>query len=642
MVGRTVELDGRPYAVVGVMPRDFENVTAPDARAWTLLQYDPTAASFDSREWGHHLDMIGRLRAGASLDDARAETDRIARTPGPAFPRPEWAALDNGVPVRLLRDAATADARPTMWIFLGSVALLVLVTCANLTLLLLARGARRRGEFAMRGALGADRVRLARYLLTESLILSTAGGVLGFILAQVGVSVLLALGPALPRLQGIALDGTALVFTLTLTTLVGVVFGLAPGLHRSAAHPQALREAGRGSARRGRRTRRALVVAQVAMATVLLVGTGLLVRSTHRLFSQPLGFDADGVVVVQVYGTGLASGDANIHGFFDRALDAVRAVPGVAYVAETSQFPLSGDNDVYGVTPADGVSAEGAVGNAFRYAVSPGYLETLGVRVRRGRSLDADDVAGAPGAVVVSEGLARRLWGDGDPIGRTVQVGPPRPDPFTVVGVVDAVPQSALGAGDEGAFYVTAHQWHWADRVRWMVVRAEGDPLALVPAIRQAVWSVDGNQPVVRAQTARALVAASEGRRRFVLLVMSAFAAAATALAVLGLYGVVSGMVLERTPEMGVRAALGAPRESIVGMVLRQGVGLTAVGVGVGALGAMAAGGTLATLLFQVSPADPVTYVAVAALLLLAAGAASFVPAARAARVDPVRALKTD
>jgi predicted permease len=643
VVGRTVELDGRSHAVVGVMPRDFENVTAPGARAWTLLQYDPTAASFDTREWGHHLDLLGRLRAGSSLDDARRGMDRIAASPGPAFPRPEWAALGHGVPVRLLRDAATATARPTVWIFTGAVALLLLVTCANLTLLLLARGARRRGEFAMRGALGAGRLRLARYLVTESLILTTAGGVVGFAVAELGVSALVALGPAsLPRLQDVGLDGAALLFTLTLTTVVGVAFGLAPGLHRSAAHPQALREAGRGAARRGRTTRQALVVAQVAMATVLLVGSGLILRSTQRIFSQPIGFEADGLVVVQVYGTGLASGDAVVHGFFDRALDAVRAVPGVASAAETSQFPLSGDADVYGVTAADGIRTEGSGGSAFRYAVTPGYLETMGMGIQRGRALDRDDGAGAPGAVVVSRRLALRLFGGEDPIGRTIQAGAPRPDPYTIVGVVDDVPQSALGAQDTDAFYVSAHQWHWADRVRWMVVRAEGDPLTLVPAIRQAVWSVDGNQPVVRAQTARTLVADSETRRRFVLLVLSAFAAAATALAVLGLYGVVSGMVVERMPEMGVRAALGAPRERIVGMIVRQGLALAGAGVVVGVLGAMATGGTLDSLLFQVSPADPLTYAAVAALLLLAAGVACVVPATRAARADPVRALKTE
>lgn len=643
LVGRTVELDGRPHTVVGVMPRAFQNVTAPGARAWTLLRYDPALPSFDSREWGRHLDMLARIRAGASLDDARRELDAIARSPDPAYPRPEWAALSNGVPLRLLRDAATADARPTMWIFLGSVALLVLITCANLTLLLLARGARRRGEFAMRGALGAGSGRLARYLVTESLLLSTLGGVLGFGLAELGVSALRALGPtSLPRIQDVGLDGTALILTLAVTTLVGVVFGLAPGLHRSTAHPQALREAGRNWARRGRVSRRVLVVAQVAMAMVLLVGAGLLLRSTQRLFSQPTGFQGEGLLVVQVYGTGLESGDARIHGFFDRALQAVRTIPGVAAAAETSQFPLSGDADIYGVSLADGVSPEGSAGPAFRYAVTPGYLETMGIRVQLGRSLGPDDVAGAPGVAVVSQRLARRLFGGDDPIGRTIQVGAPRPDPYTVVGVADDVKQTALGAEDTEAVYVSAHQWHWADRVRWIVVRAEGDPLALIPAVRDAVWSVDGNQPVVRAQTARTLVADSDARRHFVLLVMAVFAGAATALAVLGLYGVVSGMVVERTSEMGVRAALGAPRERIVGLVVRQGVALAGAGVAMGALGAFAAGRALTTLLYQVSPADPVTYVAVSALLLLGAAVACLLPAARAARVDPVGALKAD
>ena len=644
VVGRTIRLDGEAYTVVGVMPATFENVTAPRARAWTLLQYDPLPSGYDTREWGHHLSMIGRVRYGVSLADARRSLDAIAGQTIAAFPRPGWASLDLGLSVRRLRDATTAGARPTMLLFVGAVTLLVVVTCANLTLLLLARGARRRSEFAMRVALGAERGRLVRYLLTESLLLAGAGGLMGVALARVGLWALLASSPpSLPRLDAIGLDGTALAFAVGLTTVVGVIFGLAPGLHRASARPDAIREAGRGFARRSRSTRLALVVTEVALATVLLVGAGLILRSTQRLFALPLGFDATRLAVVQVYGTGLEHGDAVTHRFFDQALDAVRAVPGVVSAAETSQLPLSGDLDVYGVTLEDRAGVEGANGSAYRYAVSPGYLETMGTTVRRGRALtDGDDDDGAPPVAVVSERLARRLFQDGDPIGRPLQLGPPRPEAYRIVGVVDDVKQRSLEGEDDEAVYVTSHQWHWADRIRWIVVRAEGDPMALVPAIRRAVWSVDPDQPVVRARSMEGVVSLSEARRRFVLLVITAFASAAMALAVIGLYGVMSGMVLERLPEMGVRTALGATRESIVGLVVRRGVGLAVAGVGLGLAGAMAASAMLTTLLFGVSRLDPITYASVTGLLVVAAAIACAVPAVRAARVDPVKTLKAD
>lgn len=645
VVGRLVHLDGDPYTVVGVMPRDFENVTAPLARAWTLLQYDSSLpGGFETREWGHHLGMIGRVRAGATVAAARKALDDISRQPLADFPRPTWASMDRGFSVGLLKDSAVADARPTMLVFAGAVALLLLVTCANLTLLLLARGARRRGEFAMRVALGAGRGRLARYLVTESLVLAAAGGLLGVALARVGLAALLALSPpSLPRLDAVGLDGVALTFALGLTTLVGVLFGLAPGLHRSGGQPQALREAGRGAARRRATTRRALVISEVALAMVLLVGAGLILRSTRRLFSVPVGLDPSGLVVVQVYGTALEHGDAVTHRFFDDALDAVRAVPGVVSAVETNQLPLSGDLEVFGVSRADHVQVDGADdGGGYRYAVSPGYFETLGIHVTRGRPLRQDDAKPGTPVAVISRTLATRLFPERDPIGARIQVGPAQPDPYTVVGVVDDVKQESLSSPDDPAVYVTPRQWHWADRVRWIVVKAEVDPVALVPSIRQAVWSVDPNQPVVRAQSMADVVTRSEARRRFALTVVSAFALAAMTLAVLGLYGVVSGMVVERMPELGVRAALGASNQRIVGLVVGQGLTLTVVGVTLGVAGAAVATPLLATFLFHVSRLDPLTYLVMASLLLAGSALACVVPAARAARVDPVRTLKAE
>ena len=641
ILGRTLRLDGEAYAVVGVMGPGFENATAPGATLWTSLRYDPAPVSFDTREWGHHLDVIGRVRAGVDPPAARAELDEIARTPLPDFPRPGHAALTQGLSVRTLKDAVTADARPTMLAVLGAVALLVLVTCVNVTLLLLARGASRRSEFAMRSVLGAGRGRLLRYLLTESLVTATLGGLVGVAVAAAGVSALVSLSPA--TLWGAdppGLDGPALAFALALTGVVGVLFGLAPGLHRASGRPQAIRDAGRRYARSSRGARRVLVVVEVALATVLLVGTGLILRSTHRLLSVPLGFHPSGAVVLQVNGTGLESGDATIHRFFDQALEAVRDVPGVTAAALTSQLPLSGDADVYGVTPADRGASAG--GPAYRYAVTPGYLETMGIALRSGRLLGEDDVAEGRPVAVISERLARSLFQDGDPLGQRLQVGAPREDPYTVVGVVGDVKQASLAAEDTEAIYLTSGQWHWADRVRWLVVRTEGDPVAMVPAIRRAVWSVDGDQPVIRAQPMAGLVTRSEAERRFVLVVLAAFALASTALAVIGLYGVISGMVTERLQEMGLRAALGAPRERIVGLVLRQGMALTALGLALGVILSIAASGAVDSMLYRVAPGDPLIRAGVVLVLAGVAAVACLLPAIRAAGADPVRTLRAE
>ncbi|NNF39545.1 MAG: ABC transporter permease [Gemmatimonadetes bacterium] len=643
VIGRTLRLDGEIYRVVAVTAEGFVDALAPDARIWTLLQYDPAEASFDSREWGHHLDLIARLRPEVDEEAARRELADVSARPVAAWPRPDWASLSRGIEVRTLREATMADARPIMLVVAGAAGLLLLVTCTNVTLLLLARGARRRGEFAMRSALGASEGRLVHYLLTESLTLAALGALLGVAMAGAGIEALVRLSPAsLLRLDAVALDVGALGFAAGLAALVGIAVGLAPRLHRSAGGPQAFRDAGRGQARRGRATRRALVVTEVALATVLLVGTGLILRSTLSLLDVPLGFDPSQVVVMQVQGTGLERGDAATHRFYDRVLDEVRALPGVASAAWTSQLPLSGEVDAYGVSLADDGAVEGLDGPAYRYTVSPGYLEAMSVRVVRGRGTGADDVAGAPPAAVISESLAARLFPGRDPLGRSIQIGAPRPDPYTVVGVAADVKQESLAGDHAGAVYVASHQWHWADRVRWLVVRSEGDPLSLVASLRRAVWSVDGDQPVVRVQTMDGVVVASEAQRRFVLVVLAAFALAAALLSLIGLYGVVSGIVTERLHEMGVRAALGASGERLVGLVVGQGMGVAAAGLVVGLLVALAARGAVAALLFGVSSLDVATYGGVAALLTLGTAVACIVPAFRAARADPLKALKAE
>lgn len=643
ILGSTLPIDGRPFTVVGIMPPDFVDVAAPAAQAWALLQYDPAPGTFDSREWGLHLTLTGRLRSGVDPDAARGSLAGLAANPDPAFPRPEWASLSNGVQVRGLREAATADVRPTMLVLAGAMGLLMLATCANLSILMIARGARRQGEFAMRVALGAGRRRLLRYVLTEGLLLALLGGGLGVVVAGLGLEVIMAANPeVLAERGGARLDPAALAFALGLSVGVGVLFSLLPGLPGVVGRPSPLGGSVRGSVRRSRSTRHSLVVAEVALAAALLVGAGLLVRSTQRVFAEPPGFDPGGALVMQVQGTSLERGDAAIHRFFDDATRAVASLPGVRAVTTTSQLPLSGDADVYGAAQDEADVAEGSRGNAFRYVVGPDYFDVMGIRILQGRALQTTDGEDAPRVVVLSRTLARTLFGDADPLGRGVRIGPPIGAPFTVVGVADDVKQTALSAAPAAGAYVTAPQWHWADRVRWFVVDAPGDPAEVFEAARRAVWSVDPGQPIVRSQAFPDMVAASEARRRLVLVVLSAFAAAAAALATVGLYGVLAGSVSERAHELGVRAALGASRGEVRALVLRQGLALTGAGLVAGLVGAALSSALLATLLFGVSRLDPVTYLAVAALLGGTAAVACWVPAWRAGRVDPRTALRAD
>jgi putative ABC transport system permease protein len=644
IVGRQIIVNGDRYAVVGIMPPRFENVLAPSAELWSLVQYD-ASVPLQGREWGHHLRMVGRLRPGVGTDQATRELATIAHAPVREFARPPWAALEQGLIVTSLQDDVTRGVRPALLAVLGAVLLVLTIACVNVTNLLLARGAQRRGEFALRAALGAGQARMIRQLLTESLLLATLGGALGMVVAELGVRALVALSPReLPRVGAIGLDATVFAFALGITTLIGVVVGLIPALQASRGdlHP-GVQHSSRRTAGGHQATRRTLVVAEVALALVLLVSAGLLLRSLQRLFAVAPGFDASHVLTMQVQTPGYRSDDSVTHRFFGQALEAVRHVPGVAAAAFTSQLPLSGDFDLYGVhfesTPTGNLESQNG---AFRYAVTPGYFETIGIPLRRGRLLDARDVTGAPAVVLLSETFAKSTFPGTDPIGQRLRVGPNDGPWSTVAGVVGDVKQASLAVSQADAVYITTSQWRFTDRALWLVVRARGDAAALAPAIRSAIWSVDGDQPIVRVATMENVLAASAAERRFVLVVFEAFALAALVLAATGLYGVLSGSVTERMREIGVRSALGASRPNILALVVRQGMTLTALGVAIGLSGAALASRALVTLLFGVSRLDPITYLGVIALLLGVSGIACWIPAWRAARVDPSITLRAD
>ena len=644
IVGREIRLDDQLFTVIGVMPASFANLTAPTTALWAPLQYDPSLVP-DSREWGHHLEVIARLRPDIPLAAASQETSAVARDVL-AERRPRSYDPQTLVTAVSLQAHLTQSVRPALLVIFAATAMVLAIACVNVTNLLVARGVRRRGELVLRMALGAGRGRLVRQLLTESVLLSIVGGAAGLAAAAVGVRWLIALAPAdLPRVRDISIDGPVLVFAIVLTTLIGLAFGLVPALQGSSGDMQQALQSGSPRTSGGdHRTRGALVVAEVALALMLLVSSGLLFRSIQRLFAQPAGFDPSHVLTMEVQESGqrYRRDEARLQ-FFASALDAVRRLPGVASTAYTSQLPLSGDRDEYGAEFQATPSIRAETSSVFRYAVSPGYLETMRIPLLRGRTLDQRDGAGRPLVAVISESIMNGHFRGTDPIGARLRIGGPETSPlYTIVGVVGNVRQMSLATPDSDAVYIIDTQWHWIDTSMSFVVRSNGDAAALGPAVRNAVWSIDRNQPVLRMATMEDIVSATAGERRFALILFEAFALAALVLAAAGIYGVLSGRVEERTREIGVRSALGASRGDIMGLVVREGMLLTAIGAAFGLAGALGATRALTGMLFGVSPLDPATYGTTLMLMTIVSAVACGVPAWRAARVDPAVTLRSE
>ena len=637
VVGRQITLDERAHTVLGVLPAGFDNVLAPAAGLWAPLQYDLS----EGRAFGHHLRMIGRLAPGIRHDQAAREVDALGRAVAARYPDGFGkGATSVAVP---LQEDLTRGVKPALLAIIGGVVLVLLIACVNVTNLLLARGVQRREEFALRAALGAGRSRLIRQLLTESVLLAVLGGAAGLAVAALGVRGLVALSPeSLPRLGAVEVDPAVFAFSLALAALIGVAFGLAPALQAAGSAPQAgLPQGNRHTPGGHRRLRSGLVVAEVALALMLLVSSGLLLRSLGRLFAVPAGFDPVDVLTLQVQTSGQRFADRDAtQRFFSAALQAVRAVPGVTRAAFTSQLPLSGDLDEYGAHFEGGPAEPATSHSVFRYAVSEQYLETMGIPLRAGRALDERDRAGAPLVALISESLARSRFPSASALGQRVRVGPG--PPYTIVGVVGDVKQMSLALDQADAVYIPAAQWPVGDASMSLVVRGPGDVASLTPEIRRAVWSVDRDQPILRVATLERLLAASAAERRFALILFEAFALAALVLAGAGIYGVLSGSVAERTREIGVRAALGASRRSILALVLRSGLGLTGLGLLIGLAGAVLATRGIEAMLFGVTRLDPVTYFGVLVLLAGVALLACWIPARRAMGVDPATTLRSE
>jgi putative ABC transport system permease protein len=643
VVGRTVTLDGEPYEVVGVMPEEFGFPGNRDL--WFPREYDADFVS-DASRGAWFISGIGRLKPGVPHEQAAREVAALGKRLQQQYPDSNTGLEFTSVS---LYEQTVGNVRVSLLVLLGAVGLVLLIACANVANLLLARAAAREGELAVRTALGAGRGRLVRQLLAESVILGLLGGAAGLLLAVWGTSALVALEPqGIPRLADVRVDGTVVAFTLGVALLSGLLFGLLPAMQVTRSGlAGSLREGGRGalSGRGSIRTRNALVVAEMALAVVLLAGAGLLIRSFVQLQSVDPGFRSEGALSFTLALPDAAYGEGDAGAVFYRGLlERLEALPGVRSAAAVSDLPMGNSAnfltfEVEGREPP--TPGQEPVSQILR--VTPDYFRTLGIPVARGREFSAEDRAGAPGVVVINQETARRFFPGEDPIGKRIllSLGPDTTSvPWEVVGVAGDVRQFGVDADPQPAMYFPAAQGPSGSM--GVVVRTAVPPLSLAGAVRRAVAGLDPNLPVNELRPLEQLTADSVSQPRFYMLLLSVFAGTALALAAIGIFGVISYGVAQRTREIGVRMALGAEPASVLRVVVGGALGLAGIGVGLGVLGALAGTRLLSGLLYGVAATDPLTYAGVAVLLLGVAALASWLPARAAVRVDPVVALRAE
>jgi putative ABC transport system permease protein len=645
LLNQTITLNGEAYTILGIMPPGFEfgRELGRQVDLWAPIAFTPD--QLDPRNLtNEYLVVLARLKPGVSLMQARAEMDTIAtnlrRQYMPGMDRSAW-----GLTLQPLRELVIGDIGPALMILGAAVAFVLLIACANVANLLLARAAVREKEVATRTALGASRGRVVRQLLTESMLLSVLGGGVGWALAFWGVRLLSTLEDlGIPRAYEIRLDGIVLAFTLGISLLTGILFGLVPALQSSRCDlHEALKEGGRtGTGGIRHRMRDLLVVAETALALVLLIGSGLLIKSFVRVQQVSPGFHPDHVLAMQVSLPAFKYKEAGqIDTFYRQALESIRRLPGVQSAGATSILPMSGQNSS-GSFRIEGraVQTGEVIPHGDRWSVTEGYFQAMQIPLVRGRTFTAQDTAEAPGVAIIDETMARKYWPREDPLGQriTFEGTADKPRWREIVGIVGHVKHKGL-EGESRVQYYLPHRQRPLGAMA-LVVRGASDPASMATPVRKALRELDADLPVFRVTTMDQLVADSSAQRRFSTLLIALFSALALVLAVVGLYGIMTYAVVQRSHEIGVRMALGAQQSNVLAMIVRQGMTLTAAGLVIGLGSAWGLTRLMSNLLFEVTATDPWVFAVLSMVLAGVALLALIIPARRAARVDPLIALR--
>src|SRR5881396_85043 len=634
VLGKAITLNNQSFTVIGVTPANFQFRTVADV----FVPIGLSAERFRLRGRDPGVGVVARLKPAVSIAQAERELNAIAARLEQEYPETNTGKRAH---VESLHESFVGGTRLSLLTLLGAVGLVLLIACANVANLLLVRGAARQREMALRAALGAGRWRIVRQLLGESLLLAALGGVLGVLLAYWGTNWITSYLPGgVPRLREANIDSTVFVFTLGLSLLAGVVFGMAPAWQASRANlTQTLQEGGRGSTGTRQRLRSALVISEIALTLAVLVGAGLLIQSFWRLQQVDSGFDARNVLMMQISVKAGPGEGARIADFFEQLQQKVHSLPGVKSVAVSDGLPILRDANwspfnIEGRPPPEPGNQTWAI----RYTVSPEYFQTLGIQLLKGRGFTAQDTLNSPPVAIIDETFARQHFQNEDPVGLILAL--PDGPGIEIVGVVRHVKHAGLDERAAGSpqFYLNFNQRR--SSASHLLVRSIVDPLSLAGAVRDQVWALNKDQPVFNVRTMEQLVLESIAPRRFSALLMVIFGFAALVLASIGLYGMMSYTVAQRTSEIGIRVALGARRRDVLAMVIREAMGLAMLGVVAGLVTALALARLLRNLLFGVGAADPLTFGVVAFVLLSVAFLASLVPARRAAKVDPIVALR--
>jgi putative ABC transport system permease protein len=642
-IGRALTLNGESYTVVGVMPQlvqlpGYENV---NDQLWVPIAFPSEEAA---QRGNHFLEVIARMKPGVTLAQAQAEMETIAGRLAQQYPDHNTRI---GAVVVPLHEQVVGDIRPALLILLGSVGFVLLIACANVANLLLARAAVRQKEIALRLALGASQARLIRQFLTESVLLAMFGAGLGLLLAFVGLRALRTFIPAsISQVETINIDAKVLIFTVLIAVVTGIAFGLAPAIHGSHLNlNDTLKEGGRDSSggSKGNRARSLLVIGEVAISFVLLIGAGLLINSFFHLRNLDPGFRADHLLTMKVDLSEVKYPDRERRAaFFDEVIRRVRELPGVKSAAVADNLPLTftGNSMSIGVEGLPDPSPGQRPDVIFR-AVGPGYFNTMGIPMVAGRDFTDQDKADSKDVVVISEKTAQHFWPGEDPIGKRLKPGSSvsKSEWREVIGIVKDVRQNDLIAPPKMQMYFSYPQPKEI-AANALVVRTIVEPMSLAGSVRNVIWSVDKDQTVANIDTMDHILAQAVARQRFSMVLLGVFAALALLLASVGIYGVMSYSVAQRTREIGIRMALGARRADVLQMTVGQGLKLVGAGMILGLAAAFVLTRVMATLLYGISATDPITFIAISVVLLAVAILASYIPALRATRVDPISALR--